>query len=1203
MNKRVMAGLMASLLVFEACPTTSWAGVLAEGSQEMTPAATIMANLENENAELVASEKETVEAVVEENPEATPAPEATAEPVEEEKVDEPVAEVAAETAPAEEAPAEVVETEPQAEGDFVVEFAGTSQACDSLQEAFTIAQDAYPAQVTIKVTKDVTLNEPARCTGSNVNILLTSDGDIRRTITRGDIKAVQDNARSTYNPAMIEIDGSLRVENLVLDDAKLTAGSRYSQATTDGKGGNGDTVQDAIIATYDGGDSIVLGHDSILKDFGGMSAVRLSGGTLTMESGSQIFRSKEFTTKGGGNGAAGAIWIQGGTTTVSEGATIAEVNGRGIYVDGGQVTVNGLISNITGNNNMWQGQSGAAIHVRNGASAVLGSTGCIDTITGNGGGYTGAVMTNGSRGSGLNDFEAKAGSVIRSVSGFPTVYSNYGTELLNGTITGCSYDFIIGGFAQKTTIGKDGVIENCTAPTTGGAAYAVVYTNNASKIYHYGTVRNNKCSHAFYIINQSGGGASLEMYEGASIANNSGEGVYINASECSMRMYGGTIEGNGSRGVYVREKSDRTANFVMDNGRIANNGSYGVYYSTNAVGNRPSSVQLNGGVITGHTGADYYVAGSNACDNAGHIAFVPSVIQESSKVSTSFGKIDLGSLQTNVMVGNAKSAATTSFKGLIDKFEAVADSPSYQAVGSTLWVRPSSSTLSFTMDRSNSVNANKNLWAAYVPLKADGTVKDEVSEPTLVKLDNKATLNVTLDGLEANQAYAVLLVQPYDGNGSIKLSTTDEITEVLDQAEDYSVDFHLDYDLKNNWNKVNNGDVIDVTVDLDSDLTPDLKKLVFSTRAAGALELVEAPTCTGNAINAKVKVVDASKIKSYNSRFTITVPATFKPEVFDTQKAELHSSASVSVPTTIDGAEQAVAKTDLDAITNLVPLSKYTVTFDVADGSMPEGFNKEVVVKEGKVIDNPGEPTRFGHEFVEWQSNGATHDFTQPVTGDLTINARWNPLVFTVTYQYEGTVPEGASTLPEPQRVAFGETYTVAPNATAPGYTFSGWTLSGDQVMGASDVVLTGSFIANPVTPEPEPENPTPPANPGDGAGGGTSAPTPTPNPAPGAGTTIPAAPAAPAATVAPATGGVAPAAPTTVEDDATPLAEAAEETAASEAVAETISDDGTPLARTPESRYFPYWIWVLGAALTAVYGFLVARNRKNDDANDTASA
>lgn len=89
-----------------------------------------------------------------------------------------------------------------------------------------------------------------------------------------------------------------------------------------------------------------------------------------------------------------------------------------------------------------------------------------------------------------------------------------------------------------------------------------------------------------------------------------------------------------------------------------------------------------------------------------------------------------------------------------------------------------------------------------------------------------------------------------------------------------------------------------------------------------------------------------------------------------------------------------------------------------------------------------------------------------------------------------------------------------------------------------------------------------------------------------------------------PATGGAAPAAPAaTVEDDATPLAEAAEETAAPEAAAETISDDGTPLARTPESRYFPYWIWVLGAALTAVYGFLVARNRKNDDANDTASA
>ena len=67
---------------------------------------------------------------------------------------------------------------------------------------------------------------------------------------------------------------------------------------------------------------------------------------------------------------------------------------------------------------------------------------------------------------------------------------------------------------------------------------------------------------------------------------------------------------------------------------------------------------------------------------------------------------------------------------------------------------------------------------------------------------------------------------------------------------------------------------------------------------------------------------------------------------------------------------------------------------------------------------------------------------------------------YKVTYEYEGTVPTGASELPAEATYKYGEKVTVAENATAPGYTFSGWDKE-DFTMPANDVVIKGSFTAN----------------------------------------------------------------------------------------------------------------------------------------------
>ena len=76
--------------------------------------------------------------------------------------------------------------------------------------------------------------------------------------------------------------------------------------------------------------------------------------------------------------------------------------------------------------------------------------------------------------------------------------------------------------------------------------------------------------------------------------------------------------------------------------------------------------------------------------------------------------------------------------------------------------------------------------------------------------------------------------------------------------------------------------------------------------------------------------------------------------------------------------------------------------------------------------------------------------------------------LYTVIYQYTGTVPDGAPEVPRPTSYSPGIKVGVASDAKLEGYTFSGWTTTDATVnnysftMPAGDVVLTGSFTAIP---------------------------------------------------------------------------------------------------------------------------------------------
>ena len=96
---------------------------------------------------------------------------------------------------------------------------------------------------------------------------------------------------------MIEVQSSsassvgLTLSDIVLDDAGMHEGTVFAQAVSgDGNEDNTVYVQDAIIASNATVPcTVTLGKDAVLRNFGGMSAVRATDqAKIVMESGSVI---------------------------------------------------------------------------------------------------------------------------------------------------------------------------------------------------------------------------------------------------------------------------------------------------------------------------------------------------------------------------------------------------------------------------------------------------------------------------------------------------------------------------------------------------------------------------------------------------------------------------------------------------------------------------------------------------------------------------------------------------------------------------------------------------------------------------------------------------------------------------------------------------------------------------------------------------
>ncbi len=81
----------------------------------------------------------------------------------------------------------------------------------------------------------------------------------------------------------------------------------------------------------------------------------------------------------------------------------------------------------------------------------------------------------------------------------------------------------------------------------------------------------------------------------------------------------------------------------------------------------------------------------------------------------------------------------------------------------------------------------------------------------------------------------------------------------------------------------------------------------------------------------------------------------------------------------------------------------YNVTLDPDNG----GESAVQQVEHGSPATRPADPEKEHYTFEGWYIGEVEYQFTEPVTGELTLKAKWNPAVYTLTYDLSGGVFTG----------------------------------------------------------------------------------------------------------------------------------------------------------------------------------------------------
>lgn len=661
----------------------------------------------------------------------------------------------------------------------------------------TKAVDAAADGATIYVMSDLTMDQCARFYDKSLKITSGEGGPY--TVTRSDgFQQQSDTARSWYNPAMIEVQSlsassvGLTLSNVILDDAGMHMGTVFAQAVSGG--GNADNrifVQDAIIASNATVPcTVTLGSGAVLRNFGGMSAVRATDqAKIVMESGSKI----EDTTvtdrvKGpsGSVGPAGAIWVQGASITMEKGSEISNIIGRAVYVDGGDVRIDGTITNIKADTDMWENVNGTVLHLRN--SAIAEFSGVAEKCIGRALVITDKATFNMKKGALLGNSDAAGIKTNEDPKWSDVDKADFGTDrniiTINGEITGIQNSKHPIQFKYGTlTIGESGYVHD------NAANYGALYIQRDAVVHIYGKINNNVSAGRGGALGMPGHGfVTLYMYPGAEMKNNrsakTGGGASLNT--CKFIMYGGEISGN----------TGKTGG--------------GIYLASSA------SVDILGGTITSNTADigsnDLTVTSSNWGTNSIYLYISDKALIGNPAVYMEKNTKTVSPVDRNIKLHNASGDS-------IDALSSASGAKGWSSPLATFWTqRDGAANLTVGGLTLNDLP----VYVLTLPVDETGNISDasKVQVYEAQKTDT-GDVDISLPDVSGN-GHAVAIVQPSQNHGRLIINGPETIERNKTDA-DYPVTYTVTYDMSESMRSIIEQSVgeaeYDLTIDHDIRLT------------------------------------------------------------------------------------------------------------------------------------------------------------------------------------------------------------------------------------------------------------------------------------------------------------------------------------------------------------------------------------------------
>lgn len=619
-------------------------------------------------------------------------------------------------------PEDEKDVEPRAAGAVYVSVSGSDETGTgsentpyaSLAKAVEEAQDGD----TIELLSSVEASRRALVSGK----VLTIDGNGHEVTRAEEFVRAQDQGRGGYHSAIIEVanQSELTLVDITLNDKFLHEEDDYSLAGSSAEDNTG-KVQDGIIASYgDGGSTIILGNGATLKNFGGLSAVYITGvngegATLVMQSGSKICDDNLGTRAGG----YAAVFNHGGTFTAEQGSSIEGIDGRAIFADnGGVTTFAGTIKNITSSEKVKiPDDAGVAYYGSGNTKFTLASGGVIESINSHDNIGSDSVLHLISC-----TFTTEQGSEIRNISPSGIADMNGATVDLGGSISNVNAKdvlFRMRGTQSAFYLRKTGSIKECAAHT------AVVYLNGGKPTVEIaGTIEDVSPTVFFMSNNGSRKDGSITLTETGVITNVTGYGMRL--EDPSNVTIAGTITNCSSYALQYYPKSNQSLLTSKSTATIEDNNDGGA--QVRAQNTLP------------------------ATDAQEHIVLEPGGLDGNTTVDLTAFDVTLDSDYENIKLGNASSSAATAIKDAVASQHA-----DWTVVGSSAaWVQPSTSEVHFTASRSSYMKKTA-LFAALIPLNEDGTPVSG-AKVILQEVENSDPVDVTLTGLTAGQSYAMMFV-------------------------------------------------------------------------------------------------------------------------------------------------------------------------------------------------------------------------------------------------------------------------------------------------------------------------------------------------------------------------------------------------------------------------------------------------------------